>query len=38
MWDGDMDWIVLAQYTDRWLALTNAEWTFDSVKCGEFID
>jgi len=22
-WDGGMDWIVLAQYRDRWLALVN---------------
>jgi hypothetical protein len=30
--DRDMDWIVLARYTDRWRALVNAEWTFGSVK------
>jgi hypothetical protein len=23
-WDGDMDWIALAQDRDRWLALVNA--------------
>jgi hypothetical protein len=23
-WDGDMDWIDLAQYRDRWRALVNA--------------
>ena len=38
MWDGHMDWIVLAQYADRWRALLNAECTFGSVKCGQFID
>jgi hypothetical protein len=32
MWDRNMDWIVLARYTDRWRALVNAEWTFSSVK------
>jgi hypothetical protein len=23
-WDGDMDWIELAQYRDRWWAVVNA--------------
>jgi len=37
-WDGDMDWIDLAQ--DRGVAGTcecgNEPW--DSIKCGEFLD
>jgi hypothetical protein len=36
---GDMDWIELAQATDRWRALVNAVMNlWGSIKCGEFLD
>jgi len=34
-WDGDMDWIDLAQDRDSWCALVN---TVGSIKCVEFLD
>jgi hypothetical protein len=34
-----MDWIDLAQDTDRWLALVNAVMNLQgSIKCREFLD
>ena len=36
-WDGDMDWIDLAQDRDRWLALANAVIKPSvSITCGKF--
>jgi len=36
---GDMDWIDLAQYRDRWQALVVCGKELSgSIKCGEFLD
>jgi hypothetical protein len=38
-WDGGMDWIDLAQNSDRWQSLVNAVMNFsDSIKWGKFLD
>jgi hypothetical protein len=35
---GGINWITLAQYSDRWYALVNAVMNLsDSIKCGEFL-
>jgi len=37
---GGMDWIDLAQDSDRWRAVVNAvmKFGFPKIKCGEFLD
>jgi hypothetical protein len=37
-WNGGMDWIDLAQDTDRWWVLVNAVMNLRFSKYGEFID
>jgi hypothetical protein len=38
-WDGGMDWIDLAQNSDRWQTLVNAVMNFSgSIKWGKFLD
>jgi hypothetical protein len=34
---GSMDWIELAQNTDRWRALDYGNELSGSIKCGEFL-
>jgi len=33
-----MDWIDMAQDSDRWRVLVNAVMNLSSIKCGEFLD
>jgi hypothetical protein len=35
---GDMDWINLADDTDRWLTSESCGKPSCSIKCGEFLD
>jgi hypothetical protein len=38
-WDGDMDWIELAEDTDRWRTLEKcSNESSGCIKCGEFLD